>query len=194
MAMSKQLCIEFIYNALSDIQGTIRSIDTKLGLLIIFLGIPFSSLSEITHTISIFLQQDNCYPLFWDKFVVILFIIIWIIAFISAIMGIISIDNPAKHLKGIGVEYSGDFYQGNLFKFKFVDNLCLRKSRQSKITLDKMLEKYPVTENEILKELVFEQAKLAFIRDLKIFRQRCSFILSFIWMALGFYIYIATKI
>lgn len=105
-------------------------------------------------------------------------------------MALISIHNPRKHVSA-PPEDGGSYFQGGLFNFKFIDNFTNRSwfnsaGPVSNCSVEELVQTLPQDKEALISELVFEQAKLAYIRDTKIFRQNTAYKCATIWLALGF--------
>jgi hypothetical protein len=176
----------YLYSSIGDIQNTIRAIDTKVGFLLVFLGLPITSLTKI-YNVLISLYGTYDYRS-WKVFILgytALFGITWFLSFLAAIRSLISIHNPASHLKRIP-KACGTYFTGGLFKHKVRDLFFENEKLKSKYTVEDMVGRLPKDGDEITQELVFEQMKLAYIRDTKIHRQNWAYIIAFNWLIVGF--------
>lgn len=186
----KDFVVTFFYASIADIQGTIRAIDAKIGLLLVVLSIPFTNIGKIyTRCSTILSCTENTFILILCHFLVSLFIVFWLLAFVSAIRCLISIRNPNYHIKD-SEKYKGSFYCGGTFDLTVFDALRNDKNRKSNYSVIENIERMPVTENELIEELSFEQLKLTYIRDIKTIRQNWSYKFVVFWLFLGFLIYI----
>lgn len=188
--MLSDLTVTYLYQAISDIQGTIRAIDTKLSILLVILSLPFTNLGKIYNRISVLLKSN---PQISIEIVfvamTVIFSVTWLIAFVSALRGIISVDNPSKHISGIEQTKNGSFYSSGLFNLALIDCFFNRKKVMSRSSFSELLSNLPVKTEQIANELRFEQLKLAYIRDIKLNRQLWAFRFSFFWLFFGFAIY-----
>ncbi|HEX8266381.1 MAG TPA: hypothetical protein VF596_13335 [Pyrinomonadaceae bacterium] len=177
---------EFLNLSVTDIQNVIRAIDTKVGFLLVFLGIPVSALSKIYN---VFYALFTRYDLGWWKFLVLvyvsLFVIAWGLSFLTAVRVLTSIHNPNAHIKDAPKNY-GSFYAGGLFKLTYKELFISRKALKSNISFAEFANKSPQNREQVINELIFEQMKLAYIRDIKIFRQNWAFIFTLTWLLIGF--------
>jgi len=183
--------LTYLYQSVADIQNTIRAIDTKLGLLLLILSLPFSNLGKIHEEIETLLSQKT--GLGAQALYILLSIgfgLSWIGAFGSAIRAIISIENPSRHISGVEDSDLGTFYLGGLFKVRFIDSFFNRKNLASKMSFTELFDRLPDSPDRIVKEMLYEQAKLAYIRDMKTVRQLWAFRFTFLWLLLGFLIYL----
>jgi hypothetical protein len=181
---------EFLYQSIIDIQETIRAIDTKLGFLLIFLAIPLTNLGKIyTYIDRLYAQLNTIGWIIVYSLLIFSFVAAWIMAFLSSIMAISGIDNPASHIITEVDDFLGSFYNKGLFTFNIVDLLKNREKTRSSKSLNIIIQDLPHTEEKIIKELTFEQMKLAYIRDIKIHRQSWAFRLTIFWLFLGFIIW-----
>jgi hypothetical protein len=187
---------EFLVASVSDIQNIIKAVDTKVGFLLVFLGIPVSGLSKI---FNVFSALFVCYEFGWWKFFVLvyifLFILCWCLSFLTAIRVLTSIHNPNAHIKD-APENHGSFFVGGLFRMSYKELFITRKDLKSQISFVEFAQKSPQNKEQVISELIFEQMKLAYIRDIKIFRQNWAFLFTLIWLCVGFVgqmIYLLTK-
>ena len=175
--------IEFVINSINDIQGTIRAIDAKFfGTIALFL-LPLTEIDEISKAFKNLYINSECLT----SFVLIALIIAWLIGIILSFIGIYSISNPSDSISGVSeAKTKGLFYQPNQFKFNFFSQF-FSGSVKSKQTLLEIIEEIKLEENDRFNELVYEQIKLAYIRDVKITRQKSAtiFLLITIFLLLG---------
>lgn len=178
----------FLYNSIQDIQNTIRLVDAKLGFLLAILGFAVPNIGKITIAIkrisSLLTNYDILYLVY--IFVICCFALSLSLSFYIALVGISSIDNPAKHIAVSGAPATGAFYRGGLFPIKLYDVVYNRPSLVSNITLNSCLHATPISEEEIVSELTFEQLKLCYIRDIKIKRQSTAYVLALLGTLFGF--------
>lgn len=184
----------YLYNSINDIQSTIRAIDAKVGFIFVILLIPFSNLGKIFNNCSTLANTVNLcsFSIVW-LVVIAIFIFSWLLAFISSVSAIISIENPSRHVSCENI-CRGSFYQGGLFSLSFIDSILNRNNIISKKNIDECVATLPASDQEVIKELVFEQVKLAYIRDIKSIRQIWAYKLSIVWLISGFIIYITNKL
>ena len=104
-------------------------------------------------------------------------------------MALTSISNPREHLKSYP-DNSGAYFRGGLFEFKFYDivnrDWFKEKGPISNCSVDDAVKNLPYEKGKIIDELVFEQMKLAYIRDTKIYRQNFAYRTTVVWIFLGF--------
>lgn len=186
----KEIRLQLLFSSINDIQGTIRAIDTKIGLLLLIQLFPFSYLGSIIKYLS------NTYPQQGDKiFVVIYFVCIilftgtWALSIIASLNAIISINTPSKHIK-VKEEVQGSYFASDLFRFNFLDVYFNRASIMSKCSLTQIVSALPHNAEKLINELTFEQMKLAYIRDIKIIRQKWALWLLVLWLVEGFIWYL----
>lgn len=163
---------DFYLSSIVDIQGTIRSIDSKLFGTIVLLLLPFTEFDSIVTIFQLLIQKFKCF----GSWLTVLMIISWYCAFMFSFMGMFSISNPSKKIRNSG--NLGKFFNPNQFGIS-IFQVIWPKSVYSKATMAQVLKKSHLTEKEILKELVFEQMKLSFVRDLKMKRQNLAIIFLF---------------
>lgn len=183
--------LAFLYASIVDIQNTIKAVDTKIGFLIVAIGIPVGALGKIFNVLNVLHGQANSrltIILFWVFIAV--FSLAWLSSFVAALMALISISNPRTHVKE-PPENGGSYFRGGLFDFKFIDTFInrgwfKRNGPMSNCTVDDIIKVLPREKTDIIQELAFEQMKLAYIRDTKIFRQNAAYVSAAIWLSLGF--------
>jgi len=186
-----EMMISFLYQSIVDIQDTIRAMDTKLGLLIIFIGLPFSSLGKISDGLKAFIGLSEFGFIQLLLFVIILmFVLLWVCAFYCALKGIVSIDGPSCHIPHNDNNHLGRFYRGGNFSFKIIDCFRNREKILAKESLENALEKLPKDAKQIIDELLFEQSKLIYIREIKSHRQKWAFRFNLYWLMIGALIYL----
>lgn len=178
--------LEFLYASIEDIQNIIRAVDTKVGFLLVFTGIPINSLGKIYSALSSLYKTYDV--LIWKLtfFIYVgLFLLAWFLSFFSAFKALVSIHNPAAHIKSASTN-KGTFFRGGLFKHRLIDIFRARSSLKSTLKVDEVVISQPQNVDQLISELVFEQMKLAYIRDMKIFRQNWAYHFALIWLFLGF--------
>lgn len=184
MSDNQELSLTYIYNSITDIQGTIRAIDTKLNYLLAILLVPLTKLNSIYDISYLAYKKALSYYVldYLALFILAAFVLSWAFAFVLAIRGIIGIDNPFNHVSG--AKPKGTFYGGYLYSTTFYETLCNRNI-QPACKLDEHLSTIPVSTDAIRNELTFEQMKLIYIRTIKMARHRCAFIFGAIWIVSG---------
>lgn len=182
--------IDFILAAINDTQGTIRSIDVKVGALLAALLLPLSFIEKILgHLIhiSVILSMYAAFP------IGIIFFITWFVALFSLARTISAIDNPRDHIVN-SKDHKGSFYGAGLYKFGWLDILLNRKIIKADKDVSAFSQEYPETEKKIISELSFEHIKLIYIREIKLFRLNAALKIAFIWLLLGMTIYSYSKL
>jgi hypothetical protein len=105
--------IDFILSSISDIQGSIRAIDNKLIAILVLIILPVSKLETI---VAVFIKQIAINSIV-GYVLLIVFLITWLLSLIYTLLGILAVDNPAKHIENLkGMK--GVFYGNGLFSFK----------------------------------------------------------------------------
>jgi hypothetical protein len=173
--------INFCYQAISDIQATIRAIDAKIGFLMVVIFIPIATIKEIMSIYSSIAAHSNC-----------LMVIMWLIASMWAATIIIlfralwSIKNPARGVEGN--DAAGVFFNSAHYEMGAID--CIFNFPiKSKVNLKAAISNLPVDDAGLLKELVFEKMKLEYIRDIKMRRCSVCSVLILIWITAGVSLY-----
>lgn len=179
----KEVQKSFLYASIIDIQGTIRALDQKINYLMIFLGIPFLKLGSIYHKCSDLVSI----PGGWSKWlfvpIISLMAICWVIAIIAAIRCLTAIDNPAQHIDGDHPR--GTFFAASLFNVTLIDIFTNRSNLLATSHLAHQVEKLPKSEEEVVRELTFEQMKLVYIRTIKMQRVQCAYKFCLFWLISG---------
>lgn len=167
---------EFLYKSIEDSQSTIRAIDTKLGFVLIIILTPLFSFSKI-YSVYYSLSSEAIYVFF--SFIA---FCSWILSLTTAFTALIAIQSPTRMIKDLD-EYSS-FYDGDIFRFGFLDSFLNIPTKPNK-NLEAIIKQLPCDNNEIIKILSLEKMKLAYIRDIKIYRS--SICLRFVpfWLCLG---------
>jgi hypothetical protein len=186
--------INFLYASIEDIQSTIRAIDTKLGLLLIVIVIPISENEMLYNKIkATFLNETVDLKLkILSLVIMIVFYLFWALAFFTTFKGIMTVQNPRKHIKKnlkFEKSLSGSFYRKHLYKFNFLNLIFTGLNKSGFKNLEELYENLPKNNDLIIKELLFEQTKLAYVRDIKTLRQAFAFRFTFVWVILIFVIY-----
>ena len=165
--------VEFLYNSIEDIRDTIRAIDVKLSFFLAVILAPLAAAPDILETI---INLKNEY-IFMS--LIGLTIFFWIITISLIFSTLSSIGNPASKVfidertLEKSIQPKGYFYSANLYfaKFNWRNSIFRDPKIKSAIKLEahtNQIKKLP----SVVDELIFEQVKLCYIRDLKSFRQR----------------------
>lgn len=184
------IMLDFLYQSISDTQGTIRAIDTKLSIIIAILSLPFTTIGKICNRFYRIPELYQQYPqkaLAYTMFTV--FGLLWLMAFVISFRGLIGIDNPSLHIKKSN-NIKGIFFNGDLYRCKFVDAFTNSKKVLSIRTLNQQIGMLPTTKKELVNELAYEQMKLTYIRHMKQLRHNWAYQMTFYWLILGFLIYL----
>lgn len=184
--------LEYRYQAITDTQGTIRAIDTKIGVLFLVLLVPFSILGDIRgHILSLFTPMAIDVLHIFSIVLTFIFISSYILSLIISLKAIIAIDNPANHINS-SIKHNGSFYLPGLFRLQLIDSIVNRKEVLCSCTLSEILDKSPEGISEIQESLTFEHIKLAYIREVKLHRQRWAFIFALFFLISGFILYLCS--
>lgn len=180
---------EFIKEAILDTQTTIRALDTKIGALLAALLIPFPFLGRIWSHVTYICTLE---PKLLGQILFFSFFIAWALAILSLARGLSAIDNPAKHIINSNKQ-KGIFYGGGLFEFGIIDSVLNRRIIKSSKDVKSHLAELPSSQEEINEELAFEQMKLIYIRDIKIYRLKAGSNLAYLWLSLSASIFLISK-
>lgn len=182
----------FMLAAVSDIQATIRAIDVKAGALLTALLLPLASLGKIwSHLTAISASFHDVVGIIFGF----LFFLLWLCVLFILVKIISPLDNPSCHVTNTN-SCTGIFYSGHLYDkvFSFADyffngrNICASRSTSE------FLEELPLSDDLLIKELAFEQMKLVYIRDIKLFRLNMALVLAGLWLLVSVIIYLFSKI
>ena len=165
--------------SVKDIQETIRAIDTKVGILLAALAITIPFVRDAiaaVHTGG--LTFDLKHVLGTCSIVILL------LAAAVAIRALSGIDNAALHITAQS-QPENVFYAGGLFRLSFIDAFISRRSVQSRRSLEDFLSTMPRAFEMIEVHLAHEIMSVAYIRDVKLYRQRWAFRLTSAASVLG---------
>lgn len=161
-----------LFEAIKDTQGTIRAIDTKVGILLAALAIPFAHVAQAVSAArgqALHLNlATGCGSLALTAYVVAGFVAI------RALMG----------TGNVGAQVSRSnrppdvFYLGGLYRLGWLDAALNRRGKVSRRELDDVVSAIPDETDGILRVLVNELMTLAYVRDVKVHRQRIAFELT----------------
>lgn len=169
--------MDFILASINDIQNTIRAIDNKLIAILVLILLPASKLEVL---VTVFFKQIELND-FIGYALLICFLITWLLSLIYVLLGLLSLENPTKHIKD-SQKMKGVFYGNSLFKKKWYYSVIPHNIQSTK-TFESYLDEFDLSDKDLLEELIFEQSKLIFIRNIKMQRQRIS-ILSILFSTL----------
>ena len=125
--------LTFMYQSINDMQATIRSIDTKLGFILILNIIPITNVGKIYSGIFQILSTDDGYIIqIFKVVIVVMCAVLWFLACVCTYRGVAAIDNPLNHVKALNKQAKGSFYSGGLYERKFIDAIFTRSSVKSK--------------------------------------------------------------
>lgn len=178
----------FLAGSLADMQATIRAVDVKVAALIVCLLAPLQNIHRVFKHLIYFTEWAIRWPAI---VVVVLFLLTWIAAFFALVRAIAATGNPAVHIRG-AQNANGAFFlpaQFNFSRLHIFRNPRKLLSRESFYDVQNNLP----SDVDVEAALVFEQMKLAYIRDLKIFRLDWGLRLSLLWLVLGLLIYTGSK-
>jgi hypothetical protein len=179
----------FLAGSIADMQATIRAVDVKVAAILVALLIPLQNLHRVFGHIKHFCNVSPRWP---AVCIVILFLSTWLLGFVSLVRAISAIDNPAGHIINRN-HVKGSFFLGGLYPLKFLDAFFNRSIIMAKHDPATIQANLPQSSEDVEAELVFEQMKLAFIRDVKINRLFWGLALSLVWLFLGIAIFISSK-
>jgi len=166
LAFSEQM--HFLLEAIKDIQGTIRAVDTKVSILLAALAIPLPQ-------VAVFFAYWHArgFSATWGHMLMVLAIVLYITAVYIAVKTLVGIGDATGHVRGVRMQNT--FYAGGMFRLNWRDSLADRLSLKSSKTVDEYIASLPSTRIGMVEELAIEMMALAYIRDLKLYRQRSAF-------------------
>ena len=175
--MKKEKTIDFLIASINDIQSTIRAFDNKIIAIMVIIILPLSQLKLV---ISIYTHLILDYP-FWGFIAISAFVIAWFSSLIFSFLCILSIDNPTNKVEN-DCNAKGIFYGAGLFKINY-QHLIFRKKLISTKSINRYATDFKFS--EFKKELIYEQMKLVYIRDIKSKRQKIALISAFSSILIG---------
>lgn len=180
---------DFLMAAISDTQATIRAIDVKVAALLVGILAPFANTNRVFGHLGHFGIQS---PQWLTLGIAVLFLCAWLFGLAALVRAIGAIDNPAQHIINASA-CVGSFHAGGLYKLGLLDvflNRDIIKASKDPLSYAAQL---PDSKEAIEGELVFEQMKLAYIRDVKFNRLAWGMRFSLLWFILGIGIFISSK-
>jgi len=172
----------FVVNSINDIQSTIRALDAKFFGTIALFVLPLTEFELIAKS---FKGLYSHYPSL-TLIIFIFLLIFWLFGIVTSFIGIYGISNPSQRIKGVSkAGTTGLFYLPHIFKFNLISQFFPGWVKSSKNLLV-IIEEMKLDANERFKELVFEQVKLVYIRDIKVARQKSSIIFLLLSLILLF--------
>jgi hypothetical protein len=181
--------INFIQAAVNDVQATIRALDVKVGALLVLVLAPFPNISKVFRHIDKVCHLHHAY-LF--AVLAVIFFTSWLLALVALVRAIGAIDNPATHIVNSSC-YNGAYYGGGLYKFGILDAVISRNSIKANKDVLSFSNNIPITEPDIELELIFEQMKVIYIRDLKATRLKWGVRFAATWLTVGTCIYLISR-
>lgn len=173
--------LDFLKDAVQDGQETIRALDVKLAAVLVAIMVPIPLLGSISGCLKAVYLQYPTYPLATLLFI---FAFAWIGAILSFSLAIGAIGNPAIHVRGAG-SLKGVLFLPGQYSFSAVDAFLNRSDVVARQTPQEHLDDVPTTDSSAALELSFEHLKIAYIRDLKMFRMRWGFRFSGVALLVG---------
>jgi hypothetical protein len=163
--------------SIKDIQGTIRAVDAKIGILLAALAFPLKDVAER------YIAAHSSGISFASVFFT-LAIISYGIGILLSVLTLSGIGGSHYHATGTG--HFNTFYAAGMFRLNFIDALFRRREIRSSMSVEKFVDEIPKTCDRMLLDIAAEIMQLAYIRDLKILRQRYAFLFTGIAFLLGF--------
>ncbi|ELE2166627.1 hypothetical protein RC856_003335 [Vibrio fluvialis] len=179
--------VEFLYQSISDSQGTIRALDVKLGFFFVVIFLPLVALKEIMDIYKTI--EGVCYYFIPS----LISVLAWVTSFLSLFFSALSIGNPMNKIDTSIDDLSEDtksaFYNGNIFQLNI---LSLVNSRLVKVrkNLREKTSSLPSDMSKLIYVLSLESMKLSYIREVKIYRINICMYATLVWIFLGSLIWV----
>jgi len=168
-----------LLEALKDAQGTIRAIDTKVGILLAALAIPLPYVvSVVSYT------REHGLHFSFGSVCTALALLAYLVAGFVAIRSLTGTANAAAHVKS-DQRPPDVFYFNALYRLGWLDAAFNRRTTLSRRSLEEIRSAVPGETAGALSVLVNEMMILAYIRDVKLFRQKVAFELTALAFVLG---------
>lgn len=172
---------DFLKNAVEDGQETVRALDVKIAAMLVSVMVPVPLLGAISPCIKAVYIRSPSLPL---STLLGIFAFAWIGAILCFALAIGAVSNPSIHVRGASVLKGVMFLPGQ-YSFSALDAFINRANVVARQTPKEHLDDIPATDDAAALELSFEHLKIAYIRDLKIFRMRWGFRLSGVALLIG---------
>ena len=162
--------IDFIKSSITDVQSTIRAIDAKIIALLFMTIIPITQIKVIYFSFSMIEQKTS----FWSILILIILIVSWASSLTFSFLTLLGVKNPRQNIPNNG-NFKGIYFGDNLFVLKF-KKLFNTKELTPNIDISVYIGQFEMGKDKLFKELVYEQMKLIYIRDIKFLRHKAAFI------------------
>jgi hypothetical protein len=180
MAESSQS--HFLYTSIADIQATIRAMDFKANVLLLVLFVPISRVTDISGAIRHF-GAGQFGKLGWIPIIMAAAVaIFWLASLVLTFWYVSAVHDPSAHVTG--KKPPGTFYSPTLYKVRLW-NIESRRSASAQ-SLDDHLAQIPANDEDVCRELAFEQMKLVYIRSRKMALIKWGYLCTGIAASLGF--------
>ena len=171
--------VTLMLEAVKDAQGTIRAIDTKVGILLAALAIPLPYVVGVVSS-----EREHGFHPSFGVVCGAIALVSYVVAGFIAIRALTGTADAGAHVKR--AQRTPDvFYLGGLYRLGWLDAGFNRRSTVSKRGLEEISATIPRDSNAVLDVLVNELMILAYIRDVKLFRQKVAFELTALAFVLG---------
>ena len=107
-----------------------------------------------------------------------LLIFFWFTTVFILIRTISAIDNPAKHIVN-SKDLKGSFYGSGCYHFGAPDIFLNRETIKANKDVVEFSNDYPSGLEDIVRELAFEHLQLVYVKDIRFYRLKIAFNLSF---------------
>lgn len=168
----------FLLSAIKDMQGTIRAIDTKVSILLAALAIPIQQLATFFPY-----WRANGFSGSAQHVCMVAAVCAYLVAVYVAVRTLVAIGDATGRVRGVRLENS--FYAGGMFALSLRDAFVNHPGVQSTRSVQEYVAGLPRTHDAMIEELAIESMALAYIRDLKLYRQRIAFSATMLAGALG---------
>lgn len=169
--------LTFLYNAVSDVQATIRATDVKLGFLFVIVFAPIAASSVIAQFLS-----GNLEGYCLVKAAAFVIGLLWALSVVALFAAVGAVSPPASHVKG--APKTGIYHGAGFFTLGLID-VFFNFPIKSKYSIAEVHSIVPSEEQGLESELVYELLKVSYIRDVKIYRFMFSLRCTFLWVALA---------
>lgn len=172
----------FLYEAVKDTQSTIRALDVKAGFIFVVIVQPLLNVKHVSE----FYNSSVLSGGIIFKVMCLITVLFWILSLFLLFRTIMPISNPAKNVSGNEKQFDC-FYLAGLFNFTRLD-IFFNCNVLSRETPEQYLSR--LNDLDVKTILAIEKLKLSYIRDIKSIRVNNCIKNVFLWILLGFLVYI----
>jgi hypothetical protein len=170
----------FLLEAIKDGQATIRALDFKANALLVVLALLLTNANKVAAAAGFLSRRHDClgYAAIGLAIIAVItgvFAVWFAVLTLAAQFDPRSAVDPGEHKDK---PYLGSFFAGGYYAFLDFPFIFGRFERRSSASLETHLTRLPVTSEDVVIALAYEQLKLAFIRDSKAKAIRISYALG----------------